>query len=132
MTCQNFVQDLVKDNGHVYFVNYLNLQEDRPSRSCAQAAFVLAVVCDSHPRGQTLCMQANLLATLLRLLSAPGNSPVHGHTDFNSRDTGLLVKWLCLCLGKLCHNMAEVSCRHSLASSPRPSVKTPSESLEHC
>ena len=98
----------MKDNGHIYFVNYLNLQEDRPSRSCAQAAFVLAVVCDSHPRGQALCQQANLLSTLLRLLSAPGNSPVHGHMDFNSRDTGLLVKWLCLCLGKLCHNMAEV------------------------
>ena len=102
------LQDLVKDNGHIYFINYLNLQEERPARSCAQAAFVLATVCESHPRGQVLCAQANLLATLLRLLSAPGNTPLQGHMDFNSRDSGLLVKWLCLCLAKLCQDMPEV------------------------
>ena len=103
------LQDLVKDSGHVYFVGYLNLQEERTNRSSAQAAFVLAVVCDSHPRGQALCAQANLLQTLLRLLSAPGNTPLQGQTDFAARDTGLLVKWACLGLGKLCRNLAEVS-----------------------
>lgn len=118
------LQDLVKDNGHIYFINYLNLQEDRPSRSCAQACFVLTVVCESHPRGQALCAQANMLSTLLRLLSTPGNTPLQGQVNFASRDTGLLVKWLCLCLGKLCQNMAEV--RHpspASVASPDPQIQ---------
>ena len=59
-------QDLVKDNGHTYFVNYLALREERPARSCAQACFVLAIICDSHPRGCPLCHQANLLKVLLQ------------------------------------------------------------------
>ena len=46
--------DLVKDNGHTYFIKYLDSAPvadgaaDLNSR--AQAAFVLAAVCDSHPR----------------------------------------------------------------------------------
>jgi len=57
-------QDLVKDNGHTYFVNYLALREERPARSCAQACFVLAIICDSHPRGCNLCHQAGFLKVL--------------------------------------------------------------------
>lgn len=102
------MQDLVKDNGQVYFINYLKLQEDRPARARAQAAFVLAVICDSHPRGQLLCAQANLLDTLLSLLAAPGNTLLQGQRHFGTPEVGLLVKWLCLCLGKLVHGIAQV------------------------
>jgi regulator-associated protein of mTOR len=54
--------DLVKDNGHLYFLKYLDSPEpgiDNHNR--AQAAFVLAVVCDHHAKGQALCAAANLL-----------------------------------------------------------------------
>ena len=74
----------------------------------AQAAFVLAVICDGHPRGQLLCAQSGLLGTLLRLLASPAYSPLHGMRELGS-DSGLLVKWLCLCLGNLCQDMPEVS-----------------------
>ena len=109
------MQDLVKDNGHLYFINYLNIQEERPKSACAQAAFVLSVICDGHPRGQLLCTQAGLLSTLLRLLAAPGNTPLQGQRGFPSPDAGLLVKWLCICLGKLTQDMPEVQ---SLAMHP--------------
>lgn len=54
--------DLVKDSGHLYFLKYLDAPEasiDNNAR--AQAAFVLAVVCDGHSKGQALCAAANLL-----------------------------------------------------------------------
>ena len=106
-------QDLVKDNGQLYFINYLNLQEERPSAACAQAVFVLAVICDGHLRGQLLCAQAGLLGTLLRLLAAPGNGPLQGQRDLHAPGAGLLVKWLCLCLGKLSQDMPEVGDSHA-------------------
>lgn len=54
--------DLVKDNGHLYFLKYLEAQEHGISNlNRAQAVFVLAVVCDHHPKGQALCYAANLL-----------------------------------------------------------------------
>ena len=43
--------DLVKDNGHTYFIKYLDSVDggvDLHSR--AQAAFVLAAICDNHPK----------------------------------------------------------------------------------
>jgi hypothetical protein len=101
-------QDLVKDNGHTYFINYLGLHEERPARSCAQACFVLAIICDSHPRGQLLCYQAGFLRVLVDLLSAPVNCLPAEQKDYINPDTGLLVKWLCLCLGKLVQGMPEV------------------------
>lgn len=98
----------MKDNGQLYFINYLNLQEERPKASCAQAAFVLAVICNGQSRGKLLCAQAGLLSTLLRLLAAPGNTPLQGQRDFHTPEAGLLVKWLCLCMGKLTQDMPEV------------------------
>lgn len=54
--------DLVKDNGHLYFLKYLDAPEPGISNiNRAQAVFVLAVVCDHHPKGQALCCAANLL-----------------------------------------------------------------------
>ena len=54
--------DLVKDNGHLYFLKYLDSPEPSIDNNArAQAAFVLAVVCDGHSKGQLLCAAANLL-----------------------------------------------------------------------
>jgi hypothetical protein len=52
----------VKDNGHLYFLKYLDSPEPSiDTNARAQAAFVLAVVCDGHSKGQALCAAANLL-----------------------------------------------------------------------
>jgi hypothetical protein len=43
--------DLVKDGGHLYFITYLNAGEGGIELSSrAQAAFVLAAICDHHPK----------------------------------------------------------------------------------
>jgi hypothetical protein len=66
--------DLVKDNGHLYFLKYLDSPEpgiDNHNR--AQAAFVLAVVCDHHAKGQALCAAANLLQVRVCVRSAAAN-----------------------------------------------------------
>jgi hypothetical protein len=44
--------DLVKDPGFQYFIRYLDVIESKDYPSKAQAAFVLAVTCDRHPKGQ--------------------------------------------------------------------------------
>ena len=94
--------DLVKDGGHLYFIKFLD-SNDPPPTSRAQAAFVLAVICDEHPRGQSLCAGANLLGVclphLVHIVSQLDHAP----------EQQLLAKWLCLCAGKLCENMPEVS-----------------------
>lgn len=44
----------MKDNGHSYFIKYLDsvvvVDSAADLNSRAQAAFVLAAVCDSHPK----------------------------------------------------------------------------------
>lgn len=97
--------DLVKDSGQQYFIQYLDSNDSTSSTdSRAQAAFVLAVICDGHPRGQSLCAGAGLLGVCLSHLR---QSVASLHT--NSARPLLLIKWLCLCLGKLCEDMPEVS-----------------------
>ena len=63
--------DLVKDGGHHYFISSLDVNEPGMSPdSRAQAAFVLAVICDSHKRGRLVCAEQGLLQKLLSLLSS--------------------------------------------------------------
>eukprot|EP00798_Chlamydomonas_sp_ICE-L_P020688 gene20688-27484_t len=73
--------------------------------SRAQASFVLSAVCNAHPKGQALCANSNLLTVLLKWLRSmfPPQFP------FATPGHALLLKWLCLCLGKLCQDMPEVS-----------------------
>lgn len=53
--------DLVKDGGHQYFVKHLESRDPAVSpESRAQAAFVLAAICNGHSKGQLLCAQAGL------------------------------------------------------------------------
>jgi hypothetical protein len=64
--------DLVKDGGHAYFIKYLEAPANDPGVSAAsraQAAFVLAAICDGHARGRALCAEAGLLGKLLQLLA---------------------------------------------------------------
>ncbi|KAG1677758.1 hypothetical protein FOA52_001070 [Chlamydomonas sp. UWO 241] len=98
--------DLIKDSGHHYFIKYLDSidgQVDLYSR--AQACFVLCAICDGHPKGQALCAASNLLAVLLKWL----RSLFPPQVPFTTPGHPLLLKWLCLCLGKLCQDMPEIS-----------------------
>jgi regulator-associated protein of mTOR len=116
--------DLVKDGGHLYFLKYLDAPEpgvDNHSR--AQAVFVLATVCDGHPRGQALCFQANLLGSLLRWLQVllPGLAALEAQQTGGAAGAGaadapgvargavLLVKWCCLALGRLVEDAPEAA-----------------------
>ncbi|KAL3149110.1 hypothetical protein ABBQ32_001950 [Trebouxia sp. C0010 RCD-2024] len=97
--------DLVKDSGQQYFIQYLDSSDSTSSTdSRAQAAFVLAVICDGHPRGQSLAAGAGLLGVCLTHLR-------HSLASLTAGEAGplLLIKWLCLCLGKLCQDMPEVT-----------------------
>ncbi|GAX72618.1 hypothetical protein CEUSTIGMA_g74.t1 [Chlamydomonas eustigma] len=98
--------DLVKDNGHLYFIKHLDSNDGQvDSYSRAQACFVLCVICDAHPKGQALCAGSNLLAVLLKWV----RSMFPPQVPFPSSGHALLLKWLCLCLGKLCQDMPEIS-----------------------
>eukprot|EP00884_Botryococcus_braunii_P022981 jgi/Botrbrau1/9367/Bobra.354_2s0022.1 len=96
--CQH---DLVKDHGYIYFIKYLESAD--PSilpDSRAQAAFVLATVCEGNVKGQALCMAANLVHVLCnRLIQAVGALQQGG--------SPLFTRWLCLCLGQLIQDLPE-------------------------
>lgn len=108
---------MVKDSGQQYFVQHLESQEpEMTGESRAQAAFVLAVICDGHPRGQLLCAHAQLLPVATQQLRA---ARVAAETADPERPAAvLLLKWLCLCIGKLCEDMPEVRPASSKVSSP--------------
>jgi regulator-associated protein of mTOR len=102
-SCQS---DLIKDNGHHYFIKYLDSADGTVNLySRAQASFVLCVICDRHPKGQALCAASNLLAVLLKWL----RNLFPPQVPFATPGHPLLLKWLCLCLGKLCQDMPEIS-----------------------
>eukprot|EP00249_Psilotum_nudum_P023321 c28829_g1_i1 orf=818-4927(+) len=84
--------DLVKDGGHQYFIKFLD-SPDVYAEQRAMAAFVLAVIVDSHRRGQEACVQAGLISICLRHIQNSSNAEVQPEP--------LLLQWLCLCLGKL-------------------------------
>lgn len=67
--------DLVKDGGHHYFIKYLEGGEGISPDSRAQAAFVLAVICDGYSRGRLLCAEQGLLPKLLGLLAKMVRAP---------------------------------------------------------
>ncbi|KAL4426136.1 hypothetical protein ABPG77_007418 [Micractinium sp. CCAP 211/92] len=112
--------DLVKDGGHLYFIKHLESRDPGVSpESRAQAAFVLAAICNQHAKGQLLCAQAGLLqvctgqlpAALAALASAADAGfflPSPGAGTSTSGMT-LLVRWLLLCSGKLCENAPEIT-----------------------
>lgn len=68
--CQD---DLVKD-GHAHILYFLRHVRDSEVADLekAMAAFVLAIICERHPRGQALCLEHELLETCLEALGTGG------------------------------------------------------------
>ena len=83
--------DLVKDDGYTYFIRFLQ-SSNVPVEERAMAAFILAVICDDHKKGQTVCMSSGLMEICLENIK-----------EAALPDTGspFFLRWLCLCLGKL-------------------------------
>lgn len=75
--------DLVKDNGHKYFISLLS-ESSVLAHHKALAASVLAMIVRNYQAGQTAAFEGNLIAICLEQL-----------TDSNY----LLRRWLCICLG---------------------------------
>ena len=93
--------DLVKDSGHTYFIRFLDAP-NIPAEERAMAAFVLASVCDNHPKGQSVCLKVVLSMLCSRI------SRERAILEVRERATSpLLAKWLCLCLAKLCEDNVE-------------------------
>ncbi|XP_072882388.1 regulatory-associated protein of mTOR [Hemitrygon akajei] len=80
--------DLVKDNGHKYFLSVL-ADPYMPAEHRTMAAFILAVIVNSYNTGQEACLQGNLIAICLEQLSDP-------HP--------LLRQWVAICLGRIWQN----------------------------
>eukprot|EP00005_Dracoamoeba_jomungandri_P001709 CAMPEP_0174254418 /NCGR_PEP_ID=MMETSP0439-20130205/3738_1 /TAXON_ID=0 /ORGANISM="Stereomyxa ramosa, Strain Chinc5" /LENGTH=1175 /DNA_ID=CAMNT_0015335983 /DNA_START=131 /DNA_END=3658 /DNA_ORIENTATION=- len=76
--------DLVKDNGHNYFINILRSM-NMSSQQRMMAAFVLAAIMDDCNPGKIACLNSNLLPICLNQLNDPDAS---------------LRRWICVCLAK--------------------------------
>eukprot|EP01105_Mastigella_eilhardi_P022041 TRINITY_DN5399_c0_g1_i1.p1 TRINITY_DN5399_c0_g1~~TRINITY_DN5399_c0_g1_i1.p1 ORF type:complete len:1313 (-),score=293.10 TRINITY_DN5399_c0_g1_i1:67-4005(-) len=103
-TCQN---DLVKENNHLFFVSILASPTVPPTLKYV-AAFILAMIVDSFPPGQSACLQANLLPVLSQLLD---------HPDSRVR------LWSVLCLGKLWENYEEAKAAVLKAAASPPLLR---------
>ncbi|KAI4885073.1 hypothetical protein NFI96_027123, partial [Prochilodus magdalenae] len=62
--------DLVKDNGHKYFLSVL-ADPYMPAEHRTMAVFILAVIVNNYNTGQEACLQGNLIAICLEQLSDP-------------------------------------------------------------
>ncbi|KAK2496543.1 hypothetical protein MC885_000490 [Smutsia gigantea] len=80
--------DLVKDNGHKYFLSVL-ADPYMPAEHRTMTAFILAVIVNSYNTGQEACLQGNLIAICLEQLDDP-------HP--------LLRQWVAICLGRIWQN----------------------------
>ncbi|XP_028395165.1 regulatory-associated protein of mTOR-like isoform X2 [Dendronephthya gigantea] len=80
--------DLVKDNGHRYFLSVL-ADLYMPPEHRTMAAFILTTIVKDYPEGQEACLQGNLIAICLEQLGDP-------HP--------LLRQWLALCLARVWTN----------------------------
>ncbi|CAJ0967179.1 unnamed protein product [Ranitomeya imitator] len=80
--------DLVKDNGHKYFLSVL-ADPYMPAEHRTMTAFILAVIVNNYTTGQEACLQGNLIAICLEQLNDP-------HP--------LLRQWLAICLGRIWQN----------------------------
>ncbi|XP_068119978.1 regulatory-associated protein of mTOR isoform X2 [Hyperolius riggenbachi] len=110
--------DLVKDNGHKYFLSVL-ADPYMPAEHRTMTAFILAVIVNNYTTGQEACLQGNLIAICLEQLNDP-------HP--------LLRQWVAICLGRIWQNFdAARWCGvrdsaheklYSLLSDPIPEVRT--------
>ena len=92
--------DLTKDNGHEYFVRFLEAPDVSPAHQ-SMAAFCLASIMDNYPRGKAACASAGVMGICLMYISTALSKST---CDSNQL---LLLRWLCLCLGKLWEDASE-------------------------
>ncbi|KAL8576686.1 hypothetical protein ACOMHN_025161 [Nucella lapillus] len=85
-SCQ---MDLVKDQGHKYFLGVLSDHQTMSPEHRTMAAFILCVVMNLYRPGQEACMQNSLISTCLEQLND---------------SCAQLRQWLALCLGKIWSN----------------------------
>ncbi|KAG0246063.1 raptor N-terminal caspase like domain-containing protein [Mortierella sp. GBAus27b] len=90
---RSFQNDLLKDNGFVYFVGILGVNAIMPLRNVsehqAMCAFILATFCKDFPQGQQACLKQQVIQYCLT------------HVSDNDH---LLRQWACLCIGQLWKN----------------------------
>ncbi|KAF9169297.1 hypothetical protein BGX21_010724 [Mortierella sp. AD011] len=93
---RSFQNDLLKDNGFVYFVGILGVNAGMPLRNVsehrAMCAFILATFCRDFPQGQQACLKQQVIQYCLTHV-ADGDH--------------LLRQWACLCIGQLWKNYNE-------------------------
>ncbi|KAG0254788.1 hypothetical protein BG011_005521 [Mortierella polycephala] len=93
---RSFQNDLLKDNGYVYFVGILGVNAGMPLRNVsehrAMCAFILATFCRDFPQGQQACLKQLVIQYCLTHI---------GDSDH------LLRQWACLCIGQIWKNYNE-------------------------
>jgi len=105
--------DLVKDNGHMYFIKFLESSDMAITDSSrAMAAFVLAVICDGHHKGQICCASNGLLSACISRLPVASDAPAA------AARSPALIKWVLLCLAKQCENMADIAAAATRENAP--------------
>ncbi|EGC38984.1 hypothetical protein DICPUDRAFT_148338 [Dictyostelium purpureum] len=83
--------DLVKENGHAYFISVLS-SPSIPADQRTMSAFVLSTICNNCRPGQNACLIGNLLPICLSQLSDPDP---------------MVRRWMILCMAKMWENFEE-------------------------
>uniref|UniRef100_H3G5Z2 Raptor N-terminal CASPase-like domain-containing protein n=1 Tax=Phytophthora ramorum TaxID=164328 RepID=H3G5Z2_PHYRM len=81
--------DLVKDDGHSYFISHLAAGSLMPAEQKVMAAFIVSVICNNYLPGQKSCLPQYLHKICINMLQDPEDE---------------VRKWVCLCLAKLWEN----------------------------
>ncbi|KAF9364695.1 hypothetical protein BGX34_000716 [Mortierella sp. NVP85] len=93
---RSFQNDLLKDNGFVYFVGILGVNAGMPLRNVsehrAMCAFILATFCRDFPQGQQACLKQQVIQYCLTHIADSDH---------------LLRQWACLCIGQMWKNYNE-------------------------
>ena len=89
--------ELVKDNGHSYFIHVLSDQEVEPPLK-VYSAFVLSCIVDGSRAGQEIAKQNHLITNCAYLISDKENK------DYKDP---LIRQWCSICLGLIWKNYAE-------------------------
>lgn len=91
--------ELVKEKRYWYFLKFLDTCTGSYDLR-SNAAFIMSVICDRHPRGQEACLEGNLPLICIRQLSSE-------NADENDTQKWNMWRWICICLGKLCENNSQ-------------------------
>ena len=96
---QSCQADLLKDNGHQYFISILNPAYSLPVNIMGEhrmmCAFIIAMFCKDFPQGQHVALSPELIDICLSQIAFPENSHIG------------LRRWCCLCLSMLWKDFPE-------------------------